>query len=415
MDYVHLNAPINLSVDLGSELKPAFLGIMNAVPSYITVPVPAAPAGTYTTIANPYKAPTIAALSAASYELDYPVSKQDVRRFTLHLQKPLYTGGRVKNGVSQVKNAYAALDERSESKRREVALTTVKAYLGAVLAHRAAVVSQEAYETVSQHVKQAESLFKQGLIPRYELMRAQTELANQDRRLLDSQNQANPALAFLIDAIGPPDAETPTLTTSLDGTGEMPLDYEKAASIALDSNTDMKALQYRDRFFAAAVRSAKSERFPVVALFASADMRDEDLSILDPKSYVGVMAKLPILDGGVTHAKVTQQIAQKERNKTDMTRLRNGIKLEVRKNYLDLMSGKKALEAADKAVELATESRRLAVRRFEVGEGTSMEVTDAVLALSIAETNREQARYQYDLAYYSLKKALGQLIDEFQK
>ena len=100
-------------------------------------------------------------------------------------------------------------------------------------------------------------------------------------------------------------------------------------------------------------------------------------------------------------------------NRTDIRRLHNGIRLEVRKNYLDLMSAKKALEASDKAVELATESRRLAERRFEVGEGTSMEVTDSILALSIAETNREQARYQYDIAFYGLKKSMGQILSEF--
>jgi len=115
----------------------------------------------------------------------------------------------------------------------------------------------------------------------------------------------------------------------------------------------------------------------------------------------------------VSHAKVAQQKALRNRNRTDIRRLHNGIRLEVRKNYLDLMSAKKALEASDKAVELATESRRLAERRFEVGEGTSMEVTDSILALSIAETNREQARYQYDIAFYGLKKSMGQILSEF--
>jgi len=412
MNYLHLAEAPTLNVDIGNMLKPAFLGVLNAVPSYIQVPNPASP-GTYVTIPNPYKAPTAAALSNASYALSYPLSKQDMRRFTLNLQKPLFTGGRVKYGVAQLRNAYVALDERAKSKQREVALSAVKAYLGAVLAKRVEIVSEEAFQTVSQHVKQAESLYKQGLIPKYELMRAQTELANQDRRSLDAKNQANLALAFFQDVIGTPDEEPPTLTTELDGSKEMKLEYEQAAATALEASTDMKALQARDRIYANGIKSAKSERLPVVAFVASADLRDEDLSILTPESYFGIFAKLPIIDGGVSHAKVTQQIAQRERNKTDITRLRNGIKLEMRKNYLDLMSAKKALEAADKAVELATESRRLAVRRFEVGEGTSIEVTDAILALSIAETNREQARYQYDSAYYSLKKALGQIVEEF--
>ena len=48
-----------------------------------------------------------------------------------------------------------------------------------------------------------------------------------------------------------------TLTTALDGTEDMTLDYEQAAAQALDSNTDMKALQYKDKLYAAGVKFAE--------------------------------------------------------------------------------------------------------------------------------------------------------------
>ncbi len=344
----------------------------------------------------------------------FQLSKQDIRRFTLNVQKPVFTGGRVKNGVAQVRNAHTALEERAESKRGEVALAAVRAYLSAALAQRVAQVGDEAYETVGRHVRQAELLFKQGLIPKYELMRAQTEQANQDRRRLDAHNQADLAMAFLMDVIGTPEAGTPDLTTPLSGAGKAPDDFEKAATAAETASNDMKALESRDRVYAAGIKSAISERMPVIAIVASAELRDEDLSALTPESYFGVVAKMPILDGGISRAKIAQQKALRNRNRTDIRRLRNGIRLEVRKNYLDLMSARKAMEASDKAVELATESRRLAERRFEVGEGTSMEVTDSILALSIAETNREQARFQYDTAYHGLKKSMGEILCEFE-
>jgi len=407
MNYIHLNEATVLDIP-AINVGPLATSLINPLVNILHPSATLAPA-------------QLAGLQAYQQALagqkitlpSFMLSKQDMRRFTLNLQKPVFTGGRVKYGVAQVRNAYSALEERAESKRQEVALATVKAYLGAVLATRVAQVGDEAYETVSRHVQQAESLFKQGLIPKYELMRAQTELANQDRRRLDAHNQADLALAFLMDMIGTPEAETPTLTTQLSGAGEMPEDFEKAAATAQAASTDMKALEARDRIYSAAIKSAVSERLPVIAVVASADLRDEDLSALTPESYFGVVAKMPILDGGVSHAKVAQQKALRNRNRTDIRRLHNGIRLEVRKNYLDLMSAKKALEASDKAVELATESRRLAERRFEVGEGTSMEVTDSILALSIAETNREQARYQYDIAFYGLKKSMGQILSEF--
>ncbi|MDD3927860.1 MAG: TolC family protein, partial [bacterium] len=178
---------------------------------------------------------------------------------------------------------------------------------------------------------------------------------------------------------------------------------------------DIKALQAGDRLYSAAAASARAERRPVIGAVAGVELYREDLPLTTPEGYIGVAARFPILDGGLSQAKEAEQMALKERNAADMQRLRNGLRLEAKKYYLDLNSARKALQAADKAVELATENLRLAARRFEVGEGTGLEQVDAVLTLSLAETNREQSRYQYDVSYYGLRKVIGRIRTEFGK
>jgi outer membrane protein len=409
---IRLNEAPTLDVDLGTYFKPAFSHIMDSVPSYMQVPVTGSP-GTYVTIANPYKAPTNAALQAADFSLSYPLAEEITEKYTLSLQWPVWTGGRVKYGVSQVRHGAAALDLKAESKRREIAFSVAQAYLGCVLARRVAAVFDEAYETVSGHVKQAESLFAQGIIPKYDLMRAQTELANADRRRLDAHNQADLALAYLMDLLGTPKAEAPDLTTGLSGEEEFSQDYDSVVNTALGQSSDMAALMERDKMYEAGIKGARAGLKPVVALVGQSELRDADLSILTPESYWGVVVKVPLFNGQKSKAEASQQRALRLRNSSDVKRLENGIMLEVKKYYLDLMSARKGLESAGQAVELATESRRLALRRYEVGEGTSMEVTDSVLALSLAETNLENARYQYDIAYYGLMKCTGRIVDEF--
>lgn len=339
----------------------------------------------------------------------FALSKQDMLRSALSLQKILSAGGRIECGEAQVKEAVAALDARVEAKADEIALSTVKAYLGAVLAQRVAEVADQAYKTVEHHVAQAEAVFKAGMVPRYEVIRAQTELANQDRRRLDAHNQADLALNLLQDFMGVTLEETPVLSTSLSGKESMDEGLEEMIRDVMQSSPTIRALQARDRFYSAAAASARAERRPVIGAAVGLELYREDLPLTVPESYVGIMAKLPILDGGLSRAREREQLALKERNAADMQRLLNGLRLEVKKYYLDLNSARKALQAADKAVELASENLRLATRRFEVGEGTSLEKVDAVLALSLAETNREQACYQYDLSYYGLRKAAGRI------
>lgn len=419
--YIHLDEAPSLKVDLGPYLKPAFNAVMQSVPNMWPAPAPPAltnpptvPPSAITGYANPFKTAVTQALNAADFSLAYPLSKQDMTRHTLVLQWPLYTGGRVVYGALAAKNAIAATDEKAQTKRNEIVFTVVKAYFSVVLAQCAAQVNAEAYDNIKTHVDQAEKLYKQGVIAKYEFMRAQTELANQDRRRLDAQNQADLAMAYLKDLMGVPESETPTLTDSLNGTEKFAMDMEAAIKAAVDSSNDLKALQYRDRLYYYSEKAARAERLPTIAAVASKDLRTEDLSIMTPGAFVGVVLKMPIIDNGSAKAKAAEQAMLRDRNATDITRLKNGLRLMVTQNYLDLTSARKALEAADKAVELATESHRLAEKRFEAGQGTGMEVTDSVLALSIAETNREQSRYQYDIAYYGLLKAIGSIQDEFQ-
>lgn len=342
----------------------------------------------------------------------FQLSPQDMTRYTLSVEQPLFTGGRVAHGREQVKNGVDALEAAAVSKRREIAQNVAAAYLGVVLAQRAAEVSDDAYDTIAMHVSQAEALFNQGLIPKYEYLRAQTELANYDSRRIETHNQADLAMALLLDLLDMPGTTPPVLTTPLNGEYAFDMTLNDAAAAALAASSDMRALQARDRMYEAGVDSARAGLKPVVAAVASTELRDNDLPLTTPDGFVGVVVKMPLYDGGAAHSRARYNQSLRERNQSDIERLQNGIQLEVKKYYLDLTNARQALTAAQMAVTLARESHRLAMRRFEVGEGTSIEVTDAVLGLSIAETNLLRARYQYDVAYFGIQKSIGRIVEE---
>lgn len=342
-----------------------------------------------------------------------PLSNDTISTGMLNVTIPIYTGGRVRYGLAQVQEGVAALQARAESRRRDVAFAVVQTYLSTVLAQRAADVADQAYTTVQQHLTLAQGLFREGQIPRYEVTRAETELANQDRRRLDAHNQVDLALAYLQDLLGTPGEEIPTLTTPLQGNADIAVQFDQAFATALRFSTDMQALEARDRLYTAGIKGAQAETKPVVAAIASKELYINSQPFSTPGTVVGLMAQMPLYDGGMAKARAAEQRALRDRNQSDIQRLENGIRLEVRKYSLDLESARKALTAADKAVELATETLRLATRRFEEGQGTGIEKTDAILSLSLAETNRAQAQFQYDLAYYGLQKATGNLLTIF--
>jgi len=345
---------------------------------------------------------------------DLPLADSTLAFGAVNVQYPISTGGRVAAHLAQVQEGIKAVNARAKATRYEVTFNVVKAYLSAAFAARVATVNDETYATVKQHEAQAAALFKQGMVPKYEWMRAQTEVANQERRCLDAHNQAELAIAYLQDLLGTTPGEPFTLTTPLRGEEPFDMDLTVVKAKALDASEYLKALQARDRMYLVGEHSADAELHPTLAAVAAQRLFINKQPFTSPGGFLGIIARIPLLDGGLAKAERQEQAALRVRNQDDIRQVTNGINLEVRKCYLDLLSARKALEAADKTVELAQESLRLATRRFAEAQGTGVEQTDAVLALSLAQINREQARYQYDLAYYALKKMLGQILDEFQ-
>lgn len=357
-----------------------------------------------------------ASLGGATFPVqipDMPLANHNLTLAELTVQYPLYTGGRINSALDQVEHGKDTLKEVLDAKREEIALNTIRAYLGVVLAQRVAGAADEAYEIAKLHEVQAQKLLDNGQVAKYDLIRAQTEVANLNRRKMDAHNQVELALSYLQALIGKTDLPLPPLTTSLNGLEKFDQSLAVVTGAAHTSSHTLQALGARDKMYQAAEDSARAESHPLLAAVATRELYINDQPFSTPKYTLGVMFTIPIFDGGMSKGKVAEHEALRERNRQDVRRANDGIQLEVHKYYLDFQNAKQALASADQAVLLAQESLRLATRRFEESQGTSLEMMDANIALLLAKTNREQALYQYDLAYYGLKKMTGGILSEF--
>ena len=88
--------------------------------------------------------------------------------------------------------------------------------------------------------------------------------------------------------------------------------------------------------------------------------------------------------------------------------LKNGIEQEVRAAYLQILESQTLTEVQKETVDQAKEGVRLANLQYKNGLITSVQLTDAQLALTQAEVNRLQAQHDYSIALARLEKAIGQ-------
>ena len=344
-----------------------------------------------------------------------PLSDTTLSIGALTLTMPIITGGRLKHGINQAKAGAEAVEIGFEAAREEIAFFTIKAYLTAVLAGKIEDANLQAYETATKHLHQATRLFEERQIPRYEVLRAETEAAGVKRRLTDAQNGRRLATAILQSLIGNPPEQEITLDTDIAPLPEIVDQYDALAGEAVQNSYALHALEAKDRMYRESEAGAKSERMPMLAAFASQILYMNEQPFTVPSTVAGFTLNVPIFDGGTSGAKASGQRAMRKKNEHEREKTQNNLRLEVMQYYLELENSKSALEFSEKSIESAMESLRLAERRFSEGVGTGIEVADATLSLLTARTNEIQSLYQSNLARYGLAKTSNKLMQLVNK
>jgi hypothetical protein len=74
------------------------------------------------------------------------------------------------------------------------------------------------------------------------------------------------------------------------------------------------------------------------------------------------------------------------------------VELEVQQAFSNLQQGRELIQSQEKNVEQANEALRLASARLGAGAGTQLEVLDARVQLTTAQSTQLQALYTYDAA-----------------
>ena len=342
---------------------------------------------------------------------EFELAKANAKRATLTFTVPLYTSGRIENALKAASLGVRASDEAARAKAADVVLQVTQAYLQAVLAQRVEEVQQQALEVVRAHLQQAEALYKQGIVSQYDVLRAQAELATQQKRLTDARNGRELTLSLLYNLLNLPQGQQTILTTPLREVA-FPLSYEESVRAALTSSHELQALQMKSQAQRALALSAEAEARPQVVFAVNLETLTRDLSAIEPHASLTIGMRWNLFDAGYAKAVAREQRESAERTDIDRQKLENAIALRVKQALLDMEAARQGLAAAQRAVDTAQESLRLARRRFETGMGTSVEMLDAILAVSLAQIQREQALYQMNTAYYTLLRLTNRLLQE---
>jgi outer membrane protein len=336
-------------------------------------------------------------------------SATDMNNVNATLQYALYTGGAVQAAIGQAAAGFSAAQSAYAATRANVIGDATNAYFDLVLARRTAVIQDEAVAVAQQNFTTSQQLYQAGTAAKADVLRQQVTLANAQAEAVRAHNTADLANAQLANLL---DLNLNTLIVPSVRLEMQVGSYSLPDLIAQAQTRRPEVAAAADAVTIAelAVKGARAGTLPTVALQVSdASSKPNFVNVPQPQLTETLAVVWKLFDGGLTHGKVVQASAQVDKAKINLRQLRNGVDLEVRRAYFNYAAALAAATAAESAQSAAAEGLRVNQLRYRSGVGTSLELSDALLAYTQTQVQYARALATERTALVELQRAAGLL------
>ena len=328
----------------------------------------------------------------------------------LSLNQPIFAWGRYYKNYQSAKFNLEAAHKELDAAYNQLVLDVSEAFYRVLLSLEFVKVSAQTVELVEKQLKIAQNLFEVGASTNFDILRAEVLLANARSNLIRAKNGERVAMNVYKNVLNIDLSES----IGVQGNLEQPIlefDLEQLIQLGLEKRPELHQLQFSEGAAKKQVDVAKTRSRPALSFFSNYQLdHNERLIEMNRVWNVGFALNIPIFDGLATRAAVKQAESGLKQTQLGKQQLTDAIELEVRSAYLKLLEAKTLINVQKETVEQAQESVRIANLRYENGMITSVELTDAQLALSQAEVNRLQSLHDYAVGLARLEKAIGQKI-----
>ncbi len=337
------------------------------------------------------------------------------------LVQSIYEGGRMR---SALRSAKLTREQAMQNYQTVVAdtLTEVRAiYYDILLAAQLIVVQEASVKLLQQELDDQKRRFEAGTVPRFNVLRAEVEVANARPKLIRAKNSYRVAKNNLANLLGYdlPPGVWEDLPLQLAGKLEAEpytLDLTAAVQQARERRPELSTLRTAEKLRREEIVNAQAGALPSLQAFVGFGSQNTRFSTdltRDISGWnAGAQLSWDLFDGELTKGKVSEARARLQRAEVELDDVARRVEIEVRTAYSNFIEAQEVLESQKKVQEQAEEALRLANARSEAGTGTQLDVLNAQTALTEARTTQIQALRDYSVARVRLERAAGQIVFE---
>jgi len=337
-----------------------------------------------------------------------PVPEQNIKLMdrhnfvaSLNASMPLYTGGQVSALVRQAEQGMKAAREEARRTDLQVVYDTTRYYYGAVLARELVQIGKDALTRMEVTLELTENLYTKGSgkVKKTDYLRNKTVVEWLRTAVTSLEANEQLARAALTNSIGlewenpvePAPQELPFFPAKIE--------LKDLVSGAYSFNPDWARLEAGLEAAAAKIDEAQSGHFPKIGLFGNLTriVNSYDKGIMTPDNknswMVGVGMEFPLFNGMRTTNEVREAKARLEKLKQQQFLLKDGIALQVKHIFIQLMSSQQQKVSSEAAAVSSEENRSLNERAYQEELVETKDVIEAQLIESLMKAQYRKALY----------------------
>jgi len=314
--------------------------------------------------------------------------------------------------------AEAAAQARLEIAQRGLFVTVTRIYYAFVSAQRKYATAQQGAQQAQRFFEIAQQQERLGQVARSDVVKAEI-LSRQQQQAFDEatlvMDNARLALAVLI---FPVFNENFSVVDDMQSAPALP-PFADIRTMAERENPDLRAASELLRAAGEDVRLAKSAFYPNIFVeavygieanaFALHSAPAANRELVQPNLGYAITANLTVSlwDWGSLRSKLHQSQARQRLASTTLSQTQRQLVSNLYSLYNEALTARAAVDSLRRVAELAAESLRLTTLRYQAGESTALEVTDAQNTFVQSRNSADEAEARYRLAIAQLQTLTG--------
>jgi len=359
---------------------------------------------------NRYDKPVVVGVTQATAPGVLGVGSRDIFNLDTTITQPIFTGGANLANYRVQKLGVDISKTSVETVKRDIVLQVRTGYFNILRALKLRDVAEQSVKQFQAQLDVAQAFFEVGIVAKNDVLQAEVSLANSRQTLVKAENDLAVAKASF-NTVLRRDVSTPFSVVDILKYEAFPLTFEESLQEALRQRSEIKNAELTIKQAEENVKVAKSAFYPTISISGNYNRFSDAIGLnsdsTSDRLTFQTLATFTLWNWGNTMYKVGESKVQVTQARDAKGQTIDSVTLEVRQDYLNMLTAEKNIDTAQKAVEQAEENLRMNEERYKYQVSTATDVLIAVTLLDTTRTNYYTALADFNIAKAQLERAMG--------